>query len=389
MFKFRLCTVSVLALMLVSLPIPAHAQGLTPASSFKIDVESYASGFNLPVYLTNAGDGSGRVFVVEKPGRILILKDGKQLDQPFLDITSLVRSEEQERGLLGVAFHPKYKSNGLFFVYYTDLSGQLTIARYHVSSDPNSADPNSAKILITVKHALSNHNGGSILFGPDGYLYFGMGDGGGGGDPFNNGQNKQTLLAKISRIDVDKGDTYGIPADNPFADGKDGRAEIWEYGLRNPWRFSFDSATGDMFIADVGQDLYEEVDYIKAGTPGGLDFGWSIMEGLHCFNADTCDQTGLTLPVLEYPHDDGNCSITGGYVYRGKVFPKLQGTYFYSDYCGAHIWALQPADGGKWTATQVFQIKKAQISSFGVDEAGELYVIDINGGTIYHLVDKS
>ncbi|HVO44116.1 MAG TPA: PQQ-dependent sugar dehydrogenase [Aggregatilineales bacterium] len=376
-----------LTLLIGSIAAPRVARG---EMTFQLDLEPVGTGFNLPVYLTNSGDGTGRLFVVEKPGRIMLLKDGKPASTPFLDITALVQSQENERGLLGLAFHPQYRTNGLFFVYYTDLTGQLTIARYKVSSDnPNVADPKSARLLITVKHLLGNHNGGSILFGPDGYLYFGMGDGGGGGDPYKNGQNTTVMLGKISRIDVDHGDPYAIPKDNPFASGSGGnRPEIWFYGLRNPWRFSFDRASGDLFIADVGQDLYEEVDFVKAGTPGGLNLGWSIMEGLHCYNADSCAQTGLTLPVVEYSHDLG-CSVIGGYVYRGTKFPKLVGNYFYSDECTARIWALRPDANGKWTSTQVFQGKGRLVSSFGQDEAGELYLIDLNGGTIEHLIDRS
>jgi glucose/arabinose dehydrogenase len=371
-------------LMLVSLGLGAATASPT------IDLEKVGDGFSIPVYLTHPGDGSGRLFVVEKAGTIRELKAGKPVDPAFLDITPLVRSQENERGLLGLAFHPDYKTNGLFYVYYTDQTGQLTIARYQVSaSNPDQADPNSAKILLQVKHTLGNHNGGSLLFGPDGYLYFGMGDGGGAGDPFKNGQNTKVLLGKISRIDVNSGDPYGIPKDNPFADGKDGnRPEIWEYGLRNPWRFSFDRKTGDLYIADVGQDSYEEVDFVKAGSPGGLDFGWSIMEGLHCFKADSCDQTGLTLPILEYGHDKG-CSIIGGYVYRGTKFPDLQGIYFHSDYCSSRIWGVQQTSDGKWASTELSSGRGLAVSSFGQGEDGELYMLDSNSGSIYHLIGKS
>lgn len=389
--------ISVLIWLLVGLVgfgVPAGRQSLAqdgtpvPPGALKVGLKEVAEGFHLPTDITNAGDGSGRIFVVEKPGTIRIVRDGKVNDKPFLDITPLVRSQENERGLLGLAFHRKYKDNGLFFVYYTNRLGDIIIARYKVSSNPDVADPNSAKILLTVQHrTYPNHNGGELAFGPDGFLYAGLGDGGSGGDPNRNGQNKGVLLAKILRLDVDNGDPYGIPADNPFATNKQGRPEVWAYGLRNPWRFSFDRATGDLYIADVGQNAYEEIDVQRAGTPGGQNYGWNIMEGLHCYpSGNDCNQQGLVLPVIEYGHDQG-CSVTGGFVYRGKAFPRFVGTYFFSDFCGARVWSAQPSSQENWEKTEVLATG-FPVSSFGEDEAGEVYLTDYGAGKIYQLVDQ-
>lgn len=366
------------------------AQGGTavPPGELKVGLKKVAENFSLPTDITNAGDGSGRIFVVEKPGAIRILKDGKVNAKPFLDITPLVRSQETERGLLGLAFHPKYKDNGLFYVYYTNQAGDIIIARYKVSSDPDVADPNSAKILLTVQHrAYPNHNGGELVFGPDGFLYAGLGDGGSGGDPNRNGQNKGVLLAKILRLDVDNGDPYGIPSDNPFATNKQGRPEVWAYGLRNPWRFSFDRATGDLYIADVGQNAYEEIDVQRTGTAGGQNYGWNIMEGLHCYPSENnCNQQGLVMPVIEYGHDQG-CSVTGGFVYRGKAFPRFVGTYFFSDYCSGRLWAAQPSSQENWEKAEVL-VTGFSVSTFGEDEAGEVYLTDYGTGTIYQIIDQ-
>ncbi len=340
-------------------------------------------GLNQPVDIQNAGDGSGRLFVVEKIGRILILKDGQVSADPFLDIQDKVRSQESERGLLGLAFHPNYRENGLFFVNYIDLNGNTVIARFHVSAnDPNKADPASETDLIHVDQPYPNHNGGSMVFGPDGYLYMGLGDGGSGGDPLRNGQNLQILLGKILRIDVDHGDPYTIPADNPFANGG-GLREIWAYGLRNPWRFSFDKATGNLYIADVGQDAWEEVDFVPAGTPGPLNFGWSYFEGTHPFNDQPPVDAAIIQPVVEYSHSEG-CSVTGGYVYRGTAIPEWQGVYFYGDYCSGNVWGLIRMGDNTWQSKLLFQTG-AKISTFGVDEAGELYLADLGNNSILRL----
>lgn len=345
-----------------------------------IELRPVASGFTKPVYLTHAGDGTGRHFVVEQAGRILILKDGAISSTPFLDIVSIVGSSANEQGLLTVAFHPDYRNNGFFFVNYTDKQGDTVIARYQVSTDnPEVADPNSAKILLTIDQPYANHNGGQVLFGPDGYLYIGMGDGGAANDPENRAQSLNTLLGKILRIDVDSGDPYGIPETNPFVNRREASPEIWSYGWRNPWRFSFDRATGDLYVADVGQNQYEEVHVELAGTEGGRNYGWRLMEGQHCFNPAECDPAaqGLILPVAEYDHSLG-CSVTGGYVYRGKQFPSLEGVYFYGDYCSGIIWGLRYEGNEQWSQAELLRSEET-ISSFGQDEAGELYLVDHRG----------
>ena len=282
----------------------------------EIKVEPVITGLANPVAITHAGDGSGRLFITLKGGQVIIYDGTQMLPTPFLDITSLV-SSGGEQGLLSVAFHPNYASNGLFFVNYTDTNGDTVIARYSVSTDPNVGDQSSAFILLTITQPFSNHNGGQLQFGPDGYLYIGMGDGGSGGDPQNNAQNLLTLLGKMLRIDVDGGNPYAIPVDNPFLGDPTALDEIWASGFRNPWRFSFDRLTGDLFIADVGENRREEVDFQPASSPGGENYGWRLMEGNLCFNPPTnCNNGTLTLPILEYDHLLG-CSVTGGHRYRG------------------------------------------------------------------------
>jgi glucose/arabinose dehydrogenase len=341
------------------------------------------SGLSAPVAIADAGDGSNRLFVVEQAGRVRLIKSGILQGTPFLDISTKV-SCCGERGLLGLAFPPGYAAKGHFYVYYTDPAGAITVARYRVGANPDVADPASEQVLLSVAHPRTNHNGGQLAFGPgDGYLYIALGDGGGGGDPDGNGQNTNTLLGKILRLDVESGATpYGIPIDNPFA-SSGGRPEIWAYGLRNPWRFSFDRQTHDLFIADVGQGLWEEVDYQSAGAAGGANYGWNIMEGMHCYNAATCNQAGLTLPVTEYDHSLG-CAIIGGFVYRGSAQPALAGLYFYADECQGRVWGMQQSGGG-WKSRQLLQAA-INPSTFGEDEAGELYLADYSGGTLYHVV---
>lgn len=340
-----------------------------------------AQGLERPVDLRSLNDGSGRLFIVEQPGRILILQNGQLLATPFLDIRSEVGSSGNEQGLLGLAFHPQYAQNGFFFVNYTDNNGNTVIARFHVSSDPNLADPGSETALLHVEQPFSNHNGGSLAFGPDGYLYAGLGDGGSQGDPHGNAQNTNVRLGKILRLDVDHGDPYAIPADNPFKNG--GAPEVWAYGLRNPWRLSFDRATGDLFIGDVGQNTWEEIDYLPAGSPGGTNFGWNAMEGNHPYEGQ--NQSGFTAPVAEYSHQAGGCSVTGGYVYRGAALPEWQGIYLYGDYCTGIVWGLIHSAGG-WQ-TQVLFRTGFNVSSFGEDAAGELYLVDL-GGAVYRLEHK-
>jgi glucose/arabinose dehydrogenase len=340
------------------------------------------TALNSPVGVTNAGDGSGRLFTLEQSGVIRIFQNGNLLETPFLDIRDEVL-EGGERGLLGLAFHPQYPQNGYFYVNYTNLQGNTVIARFQVSAnDPNRADPASEKRLIFVQQPFPNHNGGEVTFGPDGYLYLGLGDGGSQGDPENHGQSLNTLLGKILRIDVNHGDPYAIPPDNPFQ-GK-GKAEIWAYGLRNPWRFSFDRLTRDLYIGDVGQDAWEEIDFLPAGSPGGVNFGWNYMEGFHSYSNGTPPQgLQLTAPVAEYSHAFG-CAVTGGYVYRGKQLPEWQGVYLFGDYCSGSIWGLLRSPDGTWQQKQLYQ-NVGRISSFGEDEAGEIYLTDLNGN-LFQLV---
>ena len=336
-------------------------------------------GFSRPLLATNAGDGSGRIFVLEQGGVIRIVQGGAILSDPFMDITGQVGSGSNEQGLLGLAFHPDYESNGLFFVNYTDLNGDTVISRFQVSADANVADPASEKILLQVDQPFANHNGGNLEFGPDGFLYAGLGDGGSQGDPNGNGQSQAAYLAKLLRIDVNSGDPYGIPADNPFANGG-GLPEIWALGFRNPWRFSFDRATGDLYIADVGQNQWEEVDYLPAGSPGGANFGWNIMEGNHPYQGDATD--GMIGPVTEYEHGN-RCSITGGNVYRGQALLAWNGVYFYGDYCSGEILGLVHNTDSSWESRLLYDTGFL-ITSFGLDEAGEIYVLDRDGG-LYQL----
>ncbi|MCH7760560.1 PQQ-dependent sugar dehydrogenase [candidate division TA06 bacterium] len=359
-----------------------NARMVKPWGKIKLDL--VASGFQLPTYLTHAGDGSGRIFVVEKPGQIKIIKEGEVLSNPFLDIASQVRSRESERGLLSVAFHPNYRENGRFFVNYSNLEGNTVIAEYMIGDHPDQANTKSERIFLTIKQPASNHNGGGLEFGPDGYLYIGMGDGGAAADPWGNAQNTETFLGKMLRIDVDGDDPYGIPEVNPFIGMEGYRPEIWAYGLRNPWRYSFDAETGDLYIADVGQYKWEEIHVQPAKSPGGENYGWDILEGFNAFELpEGYDLDQLTMPVLEYDHDLG-CSITGGYVYRGKKYPSSTGTYFFSDFCAGTIWGLKKNSKGEWEWAEFLDTQLA-VSSFGVDEEGEIYVLDYNEGTVYQL----
>ena len=335
----------------------------------------FVSGLERPVNLQ--ADGSGRLFVIEKVGRIRIIQNGQLLPVPFLDITNRVGSGGNEQGLLGLAFHPGYAQNGRFFVNYTNKNGDTVIARYQVTNDPNVADPTSEVKLLGVKQPFPNHNGGSLAFGPDGYLYAGFGDGGAAGDPFGNGQKTNTLLGKILRLDVDFAEPYAVPADNPFGN------EIWAYGLRNPWRISFDQLTGDLYIGDVGQNTWEEIDFASAGSPGGLNFGWNQFEGNHPYSGNPSN-AGMTFPVAEYSHQEGGCSVTGGYVYRGSM-PEWNGIYLYGDYCSGNVWGLIKSANG-WQSQLLFDTS-ATITSFGQDEAGEVYLLS-DVGEVYKLARK-
>jgi uncharacterized protein (TIGR03437 family) len=355
------------------------------ASAQEIRLEPAATGIPAPTDIQNAADGSGRLFFVQQNGIIRIFRNGALVAQPFLDIRSRTHADG-ERGLLGLAFPPGFAQKQRFYVDYTDLNGDTVIAQYRVTSNPDVADPASEIVLLHIHQPFDNHNGGQVRFGPDGYLYIAMGDGGSGGDPMNNGQSLGTLLAKLLRIDVES--TPGqvvIPAGNPFVSRSGARPEIWAYGLRNPWRFTFDRATGDLYIADVGQDTYEEIDFQPAGDRGGENYGWNRMEGMHCY-LPGCTTDGLTLPVAEYTHAEG-CSIIGGFVYRGRVSPGLRGTYVYGDLCNGTIWGLDRA-GGAWKK-RVLLSAAFTITTFGEDEAGEMYVANADRGAILHIAGSA
>ncbi len=352
-----------------------------PGQTGTLELQLVASGLSSPLYLT-APAGDPRLFIVEQDGRIRIVKNGQLLATPFLDITGPVGAGG-ERGLLSVAFHPSYATNGYFYVDYTDNNGDTRIERYTVGPDPDIADVASAKLILFITQPYANHNGGLVMFGPDGMLYIGMGDGGSGGDPQNRAQNRDSLLGKLLRIDVDGGDPYVNPPNNPYAGTANGRGEIWAIGLRNPWRFAFDRPAGLLYIADVGQNLWEEVDVAPAGQ-GGLNYGWRIMEGLHCFNPSSCSGTGLVQPVVEYGHANG-CSITGGFVYRGTRAPSLVGQYFYSDYCSGWMRSFAYANGAvTGQTTWSLNVSLGNVLSFGEDSAGELYVLS-GGGSVYRI----
>jgi len=374
--------------------------GAVPGSF--ITITQVTGGLSSPIGVVNAGDGSGRLFIVEQCGRIRIWNGAALLSTPFLDVGSTganLIACGGERGLLGLAFHPSYVTNGFFYVYYTRASdGDITVARYHVSANPNVADQASGLVLLTIDHtAQANHNGGQLAFGPDGYLYIGTGDGGGGGDPFENGQNINALLGKILRIDVNGDDfptdpsrNYAIPPTNPFAGATPGADEVWAYGLRNPWRFSFDRLTGDLWIGDVGQSAWEEIDFQTAGAAGGRNYGWDCREGAHNYtdtngdmNAGCPGPVPFTEPVMEYDHSLG-CSVTGGFVFRNLPAHSLYGNYFFGDYCSGRIWRGVPGGGGTFTRTDV-TTAAANITSFGQSETGRLYFTDITGGTLQWL----
>ena len=361
------------------------SQPAAPLSAQSVVLETVTRKVEQPTLVTHARDGSGRLFVLEKQGRILVFRPETAEPSVFLDIGALVGSGGSEQGLLGLAFHPRYAANGLFFVDYTDRTGAVVVARYHVSGDsPDVADPNDAQTILRVEKPSGKHNGGMLAFGPEGYLYISLGDGGLPGDPNGNAQKRSVLLGKLLRIDVDNGQPYAIPADNPYVGDSRYRPEVWAYGLRNPWRFSFDRATGDLYIGDVGNTTWEEVDVQRAGTGGGLNFGWNEMEGLHCYPArSTCNVAAYVQPVTEYDRAQG-CSIIGGHVYRGSSYPSLQSLYFFGDYCSGRIWTLQEIAPGQWNREEVATTPLG-ISSFGEDEAGELYLTNVADGAVYRL----
>lgn len=352
----------------------------------QLSLEIVAEGLTQPVAIAHAGDD--RLFIAQQNG-IVRVWDGVALrTQPFLDLRQLV-STGSERGLLGLAFHPRYRENGALFVNYTDSGGRTVIARYRVSAtDLDAADPASAAILLTIDQPFANHNGGQIAFGPDGYLYIGAGDGGSGGDPGDRAQNLSSLLGKLLRIAVAETGGYATPASNPLLATNGARPEIWAYGLRNPWRFSFDRVTGDLWIADVGQGDWEEVNLQPYGSIGGENYGWRLMEGTHCFNPPSnCNPGDLVLPVIEYGHSGNACSVTGGFVYRGTRYPVLHGTYLYADFCDGRIRGATMRDGV--AETRELLATGFLISTFGEDWNGEVYVGDYSGGRILRIVENT
>lgn len=356
-----------------------------------IILESFGPPFSAPVEIKNVGDD--RLFVVEKGGIIKILNaDGTVNSTPFLNISAIVNSVGSEQGLLGLAFHPDYPTNPNFYVNYTNLSGDTVISEYTVSDNPDIANT-TGTILLTIPQPYINHNGGCLNFGPDGYLYIATGDGGDGGDPQNRAQNLNSLLGKLLRIDVDNGTPYGIPADNPFLlDGDDNTLpEIWAYGLRNPWKFSFDSQTNELFIADVGQNEYEEINAVNS-TDSGNNYGWRCYEGDHNYNTSGCSPSStMTFPVAEYSHNNsGNfkCSITGGYVYRGTQQPSLVGIYFFADYCSTEIGMLSN-NAGTWSYTFTEPFSGGNWVTFGEDNNGELYIADRFNGNVHKITEDN
>ena len=368
-------------------PTPTPRPAVRAAHLKKMQVEPAFPDleFDQQVDLTYADDGTDRLFLVLQPGRIMVFRNDRDVGsaKTFLDIRARVNDRGSEEGLLGLAFDPHYRTNGYFYVYYSASSPRRSvISRFAVSDDdPDRADADSERVVLEVPQPFSNHNGGKVVFGPDGYLYLGLGDGGSGGDPKGNGQNRSTLLGTILRIDVRpvaSEAAYVVPPDNPFAGGGEAREEIWAYGLRNPWRFTFDRETGDLWAADVGQNRYEEIDVIKPG----LNYGWNRMEGFHCFFPRECDMGGLEPPIIEYGRD-GGCSVTGGYVYRGSRLPSLSGAYVYGDFCSGKIWALR-YDSERVTEHLELVDSPLNVSAFGEDPAGELYILSYSGG-IYRL----
>ena len=338
--------------------------------------------FVSPIFLTAPPGDTTRLFIVEQAGRIVIVRNDTTLARPFFDIRGEIDAGGEE-GLLSLAFHPQYASNGRFYVYFTDASSNIRVVRYNVSSDPDSAVESTADTVLKVAHpGQTNHNGGQLQFGPDSMLWIATGDGGGSGDPNGNGQNKHALLGKLLRLDVSGASGYAIPGDNPFASDTSARPEIWAYGLRNPWRFSFDRQTGDLYIGDVGQNVWEEVDVAPAPQRGkGANYGWDIMEGAHCFPSGPCTNPGV-LPFVEYQHAGGACSVSGGYVYRGSALPAIVGHYFYADYCTGDVTSVVYPNTAKvdWP-----QLSGGNVSSFGQDAKGELYVVRL-GGPVYRIV---
>ena len=373
-------------------PVPIDESALAQATAVaiqpvtQITLAPISDGFIRPVALAHAYDG--RLFIAEQAGHIRIVENGDLLSEPFLDIQHKVGNDPNniwdEQGLLGLAFHPQFQENGLFFVNYTNENdGSTILAHYQVdAADPNKANLLSESIMINLGQPYQDHNAGHLQFDRDGFLYMAAGDGGEWGDPHGNGQNPHTLLGSILRLHVDANDTYAVPSTNPFVGDNEKRGEVWAYGLRNPWRFSFDRLTGDVYIADVGQADWEELNYLPAREPGGANFGWDVVEGPICYDAETCDRSQFVEPIVTYDHSTG-CAIVGGFVYRGQQYPELAGNYFFADFCQNIIWSLVN-NNGEWLQNEVYQ-GDVRVSSFGEDVNGELYVLDHQGGTVYQI----
>lgn len=381
-------TFMVLVSMSCSVRDDGNAQSPVRLESIGINKVFPDISYSRMVHITYPDDGTDRLFLVLQPGQVRVFSRETTSPRIFLDISDRISDGGNEEGLLGLAFHPDYSENGFFYTYYsTDSPRRSVLSRFSVKEgDPNQADPHSEVIVMEIPQPFQNHNGGQIVFGPDDYLYIGLGDGGSRGDPNRHGQNLETLLGSILRIDVptdESGNAYGIPEDNPLIDYSDTevRKEIWAYGLRNPWKFTFDKVTGQMWAGDVGQNDYEEIDIIQRG----LNYGWNVVEGTHCYpsHVETCNQENLEPPIYEYPRSGGNCSVTGGYVYRGSQMPSLYGAYIYGDFCSGRIWALW-YDGTNVTENLELTKAPGRISSFGEDQDGEIYVLSFDKN-IYRL----
>lgn len=361
-------------------PVPTREpETLPPVTA--VTLTPISDGLSLPVAVTHAGDE--RLFIAEQHGAIRIVQDGELLPQPFLDVRDRLAIDGSERGLLGLAFHPDYQENGRFFIIYTNVDGDTELTQFTVDpDDPNRADPQSGQIVLFVPQPFGNHNGGPLTFAPDGALIVGMGDGGAVGDPYDNAQDPGTLPGSLLRLNVDAL-PYTIPPDNPFVDDRRQRGEVWMIGLRNPWGISFDAATGDLYVVDAGQSGAEEVNFVAAGSPAGVNFGWPIREGYDCYEAETCASAGLLPPIFAYDHSQG-CAIVGGAVYRGQRFPALHGRYFFSDFCAGTIWSLAYRGDGEWERTAVYDAA-APISAFGQDVNGELLALTYRPGALWRI----
>ena len=364
----------------------AQATAVASQPVTEIQLVPVTNGLTWPVALAHAYDD--RLFIAEQAGRIRILDNGTLLPESFLDIQHKVRNDPErlwdEQGLLGLAFHPRFQENGLFFVNYTsENDGSTILAHYRVdATNPNRADPLSETVILSIGQPYDDHNAGHLQFDQDGFLYMAAGDGGDWGDPHGNSQNPGTLLGSILRLYVDANDTYTVPSTNPFVGDTSKRGEVWVYGLRNPWRFSFDRLTGDLYIADVGQALWEELNFLPGGGQGGENLGWNIVEGPACYDTENCDKSGFVEPIVTYEHNPG-CAIVSGYIYRGLQFPSLAGNYFFADYCQGTIWSLMNSNG-EWVQNEVYQ-DDIWLSSFGEDVNGELYVLAHRDGIVYQI----